>query len=46
MDCAKKWLVDFNTQLILFDWYNNNGSTDVKMGGSVLDEKYFLRRLG
>ena len=46
VDCAKKWLVDFNTQLILFDWSNNNGSTDVKMGGSVLDEKYFLRRLG
>ena len=36
------WLVDFNagkTQLILFDQSNNNGSIDVKMDGSVLEEK-------
>ena len=39
---VKKWLVDFNagkTQLFLFDWSNNNGSVDVKMAGTVLEEK-------
>ena len=42
VDWDKKWLVDFNagkTQLVLFDWSNNNGSIDVKMDGSV-----FLRK--
>ena len=37
-----KWLVDFNagkTQLVSFDRSNNNGSIDVKMGGSILEEK-------
>ena len=41
-DLGKKWLVDFNagkTQLVLFDWSNNNSSIDVKMDGSVLEEK-------
>ena len=41
-DWGRKWLVDFNagkTQLVLFDWSNNNGSIDVKMDGSVLEEK-------
>ena len=39
MDWGKKWLVDFNagkTQLVSFDWSNNNGSIGVKMDGSVL----------
>ena len=39
---GKKWLVDFNagkTQLVSFDRSNNNGSIDVKMDGSVLEEK-------
>ena len=42
MDWVKKWLVDFNdwkTQLVSFDWSNSNGSIDVKMDGSVLEEK-------
>ena len=42
MDWGKKWLVDFNagkTQLVSFDWSNNNGSIDVKMGVSTLEEK-------
>ena len=42
MDWGKKWLVDFSvgkSQLVLFDWSNNNGSIYVKMNGSVLDEK-------
>ena len=49
MDWAKKWLVDFNageTQLFSFDWSNNNGSIDVKMGGSVLEEKSSFKMLG
>ena len=46
---GKKWLVDFNagkTQLLLFDWSNNNGSIDVKMDGSVLEEKSSFKMLG
>ena len=42
VDWGKKWLIDFNagkTQLVLFDQPNNNGSIDVKMDGSVLEEK-------
>ena len=40
--CSKKWLVDFNagkTQLVSFDWSNNNGFIDVKMDGSVIEKK-------
>ena len=39
---GRKWLVDFNagrTQLVSFDWSNNTGAIDVKMDGSVLEEK-------
>ena len=46
---GKKWLVDFNaskTQLVSFDRSNNNGFTDVKMDGSVLDEKSSFKMLG
>ena len=42
VDWGKKWLVDFNaakTQLVLFDQSNNTGAIDVKMDGSVLEEK-------
>ena len=42
VDLGKKWLVDFNagkTQLLSFDRSNNNGSIDVKIGGSILEEK-------
>ena len=49
MDWGKKWLVDFNagkTQLVSFDWSNSNGSIDVKMNGSVLEEKSSFKRLG
>ena len=45
VDWGKKWLVDFNagkTQLASFDWSNNNGSIDMKMGGSILEEKFKL----
>ena len=49
VDWDKKWLVDFNagkTQLVSFEWSNNNGSIDVKMDGSVLEEKSSFKMLG
>ena len=49
VDWGKKWLVDFNagkTQLVSFDWSNNNGSIDVKMDESVLEEKSSFKMLG
>ena len=49
MDWGKKWLVDFNagkTQLVSCDWSNNNRSIDVKMDGSVLEEKSSFKMLG
>ena len=49
VDWGKKWLVDFNagkTQLVSFDWSNNNGSIDVKIDGSVLEEKSSFKMLG
>ena len=49
MDWGKKWLVDFKagkTQLVSFDQSNNNGSIDVKMDGSVLEEKSSFKMLG
>ena len=48
-DRGKKKLVDFNAgkyQLVLFDWFNNNGSIDVKMDGSVLEENSSFKMLG
>ena len=42
MDWERKWLVDFNawkTKLVLFDRSNNTGAIDVKMDGSVFEEK-------
>ena len=49
VDWGKKWLVDFNagkTQLVSFDRSNINGSIDVKMGGSVLEEISSFKMLG
>ena len=49
VDLGKKWLVDFNagkTQLVSSDRSNNNSSIDVKMGGSILDEKSSFKMLG
>ena len=48
VDWGKKWLNDFyaeKTQRVLFDWSNNN-SIDVKMDGSVLEEKSSFKMLG
>ena len=42
MDWGKKWLVDFSagkTQLVSFEQSNNNRSIDVRMDGTVLEEK-------
>ena len=42
-------LVDFNpgkTQLVLFDWSNSTGAIDVKMNGSVFEEKLSFKMLG
>ena len=42
-------LVNFitgKTQLVLFDCSNNNGSIDVKMDGSLLEEKLSFKMLG
>ena len=49
MDWAKKWLVDFKagkTQLVSFDRSNNNGSIDLKVDGSALEEKSSFKMLG
>ena len=49
LDWGKKWLVDFNagkTQLVSFDGSSNNGYIDVKMDGSVLEEKSSFKMLG
>ena len=49
MDLGKNWLLDFNagkTQLVSFDWPNNTGSIDVKMDGSVLEERSSFKILG
>ena len=48
VDWGKKWLVDFNagkTQLVSFDWTNNNGSIDVKIDRFVLEEKSSFKML-
>ena len=42
VDWCKKWLVDFSagkTQLVSFDRSNNAGATNVKIDGSILEEK-------
>ena len=49
VDWGKKWLADFSagkTQLVLFDWSNNTGFTDVEMDGFVLEEKSSFKMLG
>ena len=49
VDWGKKCLVDFSagkTQPVLFDQFNNNISIDVKMDGSVLEEKSSFTMLG
>ena len=46
---GRKWLVDFNagrTQLVSFDRSKNTGAIDVKMDGSILEEKSSFKMLG
>ena len=48
-DSGKKLLIDFSvgkTQLVSFDPPNNTGAIDVKMDGSVLEEKSSFKMLG
>ena len=49
VDWSRKWLVDFNagkTQLVSFDRSKSTGAIDVKMDGSVLEEKTSFKMLG
>ena len=49
VDWGRKWLVDFNagkTQLVLFDQSKNTGAIDVKMDGSIIEEKTSFKMLG
>ena len=49
VDWGRKWLVDFNagkTQLVSFDRSKNTRAIDVKMDGSVLEEKTSFKMLG
>ena len=49
MDRAKKWLVDFSaakTQVVSFERSNSNNSIDMKMDGSVPEEKSSFNMLG
>ena len=49
VDWGRKWLVEFNagkTQLFSFDRSKNTGTIDVKMDGSVLEEKTSFKMLG
>ena len=49
VDWGRKWLVDFNaaeTQLVSYNRSKNAGAIDVKMDGSVLEEKTFFFLIG
>ena len=49
VDWGRKWLIDFNagkTQLAWFGWSNNTGAFDVKIDGSVLEEKSSFKMMG
>ena len=49
VDSGRKWLVHFNagkTQLVSFHWPNNTDAFDVKIDGSVLEEKSSFKMLG
>ena len=49
MDKRRKWPVDFNAEkaeLVLFDRSNKTGAIDVKIDGSILEEKSSFKMLG
>ena len=48
LDWGREWLVDFNakkTQLVSFDLSNNTGAVDVKMNGSLYEQKSYFKML-
>ena len=48
VDWARKWFVYYNarkTQLVSTDWFHNTGAIDVKMYGSVFEDKSFKKNL-
>ena len=48
MDWGRKCLVDFNAgkiQLVLFEWSNSTGAIDMKMDGSLGQEKSSFKML-
>ena len=48
VDCGRKWLVDFETgktQQVSFGWSNKTDAIDMKMDGSVLEEKSSFKML-
>ena len=49
VDRGRKWLVDFSagtTRLVLFDWSNNTGAIDLKIGMGLFLRKIHLLRCG
>ena len=49
MDSGRKWLFDINagkSQIVLSDLSKNTGAIDVKIDGSVLEEKSSIKILG
>ena len=49
VDWSRKWFVYFNggkTLLVSFDWSNNTVTIDLKMDGSVFEEKSSFRMQG
>ena len=49
MDCDRRWLFDFSAgknQLVSFDLFNNTDPIELKMDGSVSEEKSTFKMLG
>ena len=49
MDWGRNWFADFNArkiQLVLFHQSNNTSAINVKMDGSVLEQKSYFKMLG
>ena len=49
MDWGRNWFVDFNArkiQQVLFHQSNNTSAINVKMDGSVLEQKSYFKMLG
>ena len=49
MDCDRRWLFDFSAgknKLVSFDLFNNTDPIELKMDGSVFEEKSTFKMLG